>query len=81
MKADNTTGHSRTIRITGIPDVLDEIEITVNYTGDGNAAKGIVLDTFVIPAIMAGLNVDHTEQPSREQNQLKRLTYANVGEG
>lgn len=28
----------------------------MNYTGEGNAAKGIALDRFVIPAIVSGLN-------------------------
>lgn len=64
MKADNSkTSHNRTILVTEIPDgELGELEIRVNYTGDGNAAKGIALDKFVIPAILNGLNLFSSDE-------------------
>lgn len=61
MKADNTTTeHNRTIHVTELPTKdeydLTEITITVNYTGEGNASKGITLDHIIIPAIVEALN-------------------------
>ena len=45
--------HSRTWTVGEIPtphpDDLTELEICVGYTGDGNAAKGVCIDHFVIP--------------------------------
>jgi len=70
MKADNsfeTTGHHRIIKVTGIPTKspheYSELTIQVNYKGEGDAFKGIALDTHIIPAIVAGINAtDATPQ-------------------
>lgn len=32
------------------------MEITINYTGDGNACKGVTLDNIIIPAIVKAVN-------------------------
>lgn len=59
MKADNsfeTTGHSRVIKFTGIPDEKTELTVNVSYIGDSNIANAIPLDQHIIPAIMERFN-------------------------
>lgn len=58
MKVENTTtGHSRTLRFTDIPDTdLKELLVSLYYVSGNNEpgviAKACVLDHFVIPAII-----------------------------
>lgn len=33
------------------PSFLPELEIYVNYTGEGNAAKGVAIDSFIVPLL------------------------------
>lgn len=57
MYADNkSTNHNRTIKLTNLPGEMKELEITINYTGQGNASKGVCLDGVVIPRIIAAIN-------------------------
>lgn len=68
MKADNsfeTTGHNRTVKITGIPtdhpSDPSELTITINYVrnpGDdiGRVHMAVALDKHVIPAIIRAIN-------------------------
>jgi hypothetical protein len=59
MRAENkTTEHNRTIRVTGIPGEMPELVILVDYAGDCNVEKAVVLDGTVIPAIIDSLNGD-----------------------
>jgi hypothetical protein len=65
MQATNEgTGHTRTIKLTGIPDIgkglLTELTITVNYTQEPNDGrvldKAVTLDSVVIPEIIRAIN-------------------------
>lgn len=64
MKAENeTTGHNRTLRITGIPGAeapLRELCITIGYVSGSNDGavidKAVTLDSVVIPAIIEAIN-------------------------
>lgn len=65
MKVENeTTGHNRTLRLTGIEGdrrkcgVLPELTITISYVNDDGHGiyKAITLDNVVIPAIIKALN-------------------------
>lgn len=57
MRAENhTTGHSRYIRITGIPGSVPELVLDVRYRGDAGALKGVALDTYVVPRLISAFN-------------------------
>lgn len=77
MKADNryeVTGHNRTILVTEIDGApLGELSVTVGYTGQGDASKGVTLDGFVIPAIMKGINGPLLASEMKFQRLLTRL--------
>lgn len=78
MQAENeTTGHNRTIRVTGIPtahkDDVSEMNVNVMY-GHGNNEGGLIhkavaLDDIIIPRIVAALN--HEEATAEEIAQAR----------
>jgi len=79
--------YSRTFVITGIPKEhetdLDQIEITVSYTGDSDIHKANALDTHVIPAIKAAFpkDMDLDEAKLNHLQQWKESVVANGGFG
>jgi hypothetical protein len=64
MQAENETNeHNRTINLTEIPsEYLQELQIMVNYTGQSDVTKAVVLDNLIIPAIIRGLNTLTNEE-------------------
>lgn len=64
MKVTRELG-SRTLSFTELPDkrltdgepnAVRELEIHVNYSGEGSGRKGIVLDNVIVPAIVNAIN-------------------------
>lgn len=56
LKLEQNPENNRSFKVTGFDErylakmrLPSSIEIYVNYTGDGNAAKGVLLDGIVIP--------------------------------
>ncbi len=66
MRAELKELGSRTIVVTDLPDEYEDIgrtiEITLNYTGNGNAGKGVCLDGFIKPLVVSVLNEELTER-------------------
>jgi len=59
MKVENkTTSHSRYLRFTNVHPEMDELEVSVVYTGDSSGRKAVILDNVVIPAIIKGTDED-----------------------
>lgn len=73
MKADNqSTPHNRTIRFSEIPDEeIHEMDVTINYTGQGNAGKGVVIDSIIVPYIMNALKIAKAVEEINKINFVK----------
>jgi hypothetical protein len=56
MKLKMTENYSRCLTATNLKDEIGELQIVINYVGEGNAAKAIPLDNEVIPTIIQRVN-------------------------
>lgn len=76
--------HNRTLIVQNIPtkheDDLNEIEVTLNYTQDGNPAlsKAIALDSHVTPEIVRAVNC-HEELVAALDNILNEASRNDAG--
>jgi hypothetical protein len=67
--------HSRTLRVVGRDANTNGVtEITINYTGDSNVFKAVVLDEHIIPGIITVVN------EFGQTERLKQIIY-NLIEG
>jgi len=71
------TDYTRRLRVVGIPSVvegidhdMDELEITINYTGSVSILKALLLDGFVIPTIIETVN--RAEKKTVQLDQIKQ---------
>lgn len=52
LRLSKTDKHNRTL----LAHASEPLEIQINYTGEGNVAKALILDGEVIPSILQAVN-------------------------
>ena len=61
--------HNRTFTVTNIPG-HGSLEISIQYTGDSNAFKGVALDHYVIPFIKKAFKKDVSKYPGKTLSEV-----------
>lgn len=83
MKVTRNHG-SRTMTVHNLPKKhksdVGELTIKVDYTGSGNALKGIALDHIIIPAIVDGLNRERLPADALEAIAKRKAAAAKWAE-
>lgn len=61
--------YSRVFTVTNIPG-HGSLEISIQYTGEGNAFKGVALDSYVIPFIKKAFKKDVSKYPGKTLSEV-----------